>query len=156
RARKELDATVTDMTLQSVNAGMAQLNTIVQETLRRVAAWAGADRARYVSAGIRRMSYDSIPGSSHGSCSSLEEFALANDERDFIYVRQGRAVKDTDLSEALRGVDVTTWFCYRSGDSRHSSLLTLECQHGGFRYGEEVLNLMRGSLDAVSNVIGRV
>lgn len=156
RARKELDTIVADMTLHSINASTVQLNAIVQETLRRLAVWAGADRARYVSAGMRRMSYDSMPGSSQGSCAALEAFALADNGRDFIYVRRGRAVEDAALSRALAGVDVATWVCYRSGDTRRGSLLTLECQRGGFHYGEEVLNLLRGPLDAISDAIDRV
>lgn len=156
RARKELDTIVADMTLHSINASTVQLNAIVQETLRRLAVWAGADRARYVSAGMRRMSYDSMPGSSQGSCAALEAFALADDGRDFIYVRRGGAVADAELSRALVGADVATWFCHRSGDTRRGSLVTLECQRGGFHYGEEVLNLLRGPLDAISDAIDRV
>lgn len=156
RARKELDTIVADMTLHSINASTDQLNAIVQETLRRLSVWAGADRARYVSTGMRRMSYDSMPGSSHESCAALEAFALTDDGRDFIYVKRGRAVEDAELSRALAGVDVATWFCYRSSNTRRGSLLTLECQRDSFHYGEEVLNLLGGPLDAISDAIDRV
>ena len=156
RARKKLDAIIADMSLQSINAGTVQLNAIVEETLRRLADWAGADRARYVSAGVRRISYESAPEPSRGSCAALEEFALADGARHFFYVRRGRAVEFAELSDALERVDVATWFCYRSDGLRRGALLTLECQRGGFHYDEQVLNLLSGTLDAISDAIDRV
>lgn len=156
QARKELDAIIADMTLRSINAGTTQLDTIIEEALGRVAAWAGADRARYVSTDARRIRYDSMPGSPPVPSGILEQFALHDAGRDFIYVRRGRAIPDTELSRAIRGANVATWFCYRSGDARRGSLLTLERQRGSFHYGEDVLNLLRGPLDAISDAIDRV
>ncbi len=156
RARKELDAIVADMMLHSINANTGQLNAIIEEALQRVAAWARADRARYVSADPPAVSYDSMPSSPRGSSKFLEQFAQQHGGHEFIYLRRGQATVDVELSKALLSTNVATWFCYRSADSRRGSLLTLEREQGRFRYGEDVLNLLRGPLDAISDAIGRV
>lgn len=156
RARKELDTIIADMMLHSINANTSQLNAIIEKALQRVADWARADRARYVSAGFPAVSFDSVPKSSRGPSEFLEQFALQHTGHEFIYLRRGQREVDPELSRALLSAKVSTWFCYRSAESRRGSLLTLERYQGRFRYGEDVLNLLRGPLDAISNAIDRV
>ena len=156
RARKALDAIIADMMLHSINANTSQLNAIIEKALQKVADWARADRARYVSAGSPAVSYDSVRNSLRGPSEFLEQFALQDSGHEFIYLRRGQREVDPELSKALMSAEVSTWFCYRSAESRHGSLLTLERYQGSFRYGEDVLNLLRGPLDAISDAIDRV
>lgn len=156
RARKELGKIVSDMTLRSIDAGSTQVNIIVEQTLQRLADWAGADRARYVSSGDRRVSFDSAREPSRKSRAALEEYALTDSERHFFYIRRGRAVEKPEFSEALAGVDVSTWFGYRSATSRGTPLLTLECRQGGFHYDEEVLSSLSIPLEMLSEAIHRL
>ena len=156
RARKELDAIIADMMLHSINANTRQLNAIIEKALQSVADWARADRARYVSGGPPAVSYDSMPNSPRGPSKFLEQFALRYRGEEFFYLRRGQREIDPELSRALQKADVSTWFCYRSAGSTRGSLLTLERYQGCFRYGEDVLNLLHGPLNAISNAIDRV
>ncbi|MCM2477319.1 hypothetical protein HGO38_28110 [Rhizobium sp. CG5] len=156
KARRELDTIIAQMTLRSLNAGTSELDGIIEQALDRIAAWAGADQARYLSVGSRRIKYSSLSAdgtAERATCQYLE--SLAPDD-DFIYVTTLRSLSDPELREALQRAEISAWFCYRSKDSRKGSTLTLERKTGDFLHGGEMLDLLRGTLDAISSAIDRV
>ena len=156
KARRELDTIISAMTLRSLNAGTSELDGIIEQALDRIAFWAGADRARYLSIGNKRINYSSRAADGNAERAACEYLERLAPDDDFIYVTALRSVRDSELRDALGRANISAWFCYRSKDSRKGSILTLERKDGDFLYGGDMLDLLRGTLDAISAAIDRV